>query len=190
MSNNSHAIRNGVITTVVGGAILAGILSSWFRGLLLGFGRAVAKPFVAIWHWLTVTTTVPNWLLSVLILLACATIIRWLIAILRATNVEKESYNHDTIFGVHWRWSGGAAHINNLWCFCPKCDAELVYHEQRQDYRDVSFLDSAHFTQFVCENCSLCSHELDGDQYAAVARVKREIRRRFRTSEWKKNTQP
>lgn len=188
MSNKNHPVLNGIIATVIGGLILAAILNTWFREILTELLGVFAKPFVYFAQWISASTAVYNWVLLMLMILGLITICRWLSALWNAKTSNTVTYCADNIFGVIWRWDGSPYRPNKLCCFCPQCDAELVYQEQREDYIPVTFLDHPHFTQFVCENCKIRSSKLNGNLQAAIACVEREIRRRFRTGDWPKET--
>ena len=97
---------------------------------------------------------------------------------------EYMNYTEDMLYGAKWRWSWVGGRISNLWCFCPICDAQLVYAEGFGE------------TNFICERCP--SGEPDhlypshgrvvatvrgGDRYYAVSAAEREVFRRIRTGE-------
>ena len=180
-SSESHSVRNGVITTVVGGIALA-ILGELWPPVKVGI----------IWVWERVLSfaglfgerySIPGWALTILSLLALVTVIRAVVA-LRASPVGAYSnYIEDILFGAKWRWSWAGGDISSLWCFCPVCDAELVYDDS-----------SAHSiysrkepqTLFICEHCNrrtMGRVEGGGKDYALGA-VRREIRRRVRTGQY------
>jgi hypothetical protein len=185
MGEKRHTIRNGIIVTVMGGLILAGILSDWFRLHLWQLITSIAKPLVLFGHWIKNDTVLPNWLFLTLGILSIITIIRALSAIRRMNGNATERYDHDEVFGIIWRWSGDPYQTYNLCPFCPHCDGELLYHDQRRDsFRIDNFLNKPDFTQFKCENCGFCSVEIDGDHQNAFGRTQREIGRRYRTGEW------
>lgn len=186
MSDKGHPIRNGIIATVVGGIILAAILNPWFRTTILSILSFIKKTFAVLFAWASLHTKIANWLLLALCVLAGITVLRWIAIILHRHKQPQDSYDHDSIFGVDWRWSGGGKNVYGLWCFCPRCDVQLVYHEQRKDHHQVCLLHQPHFTEFVCENCGIRSKKLAGDHQDGLARVERESNRRFRTGEWKK----
>lgn len=102
------------------------------------------------------------------------------------------TYNEDLMDGVLWRWQWTKGQVTNIWCFCPDCDAQLVY-----DPRGARYNGEAHL---ICENCpsdgSLRAHDmkephagrgrivktsLGRDEEEITAPVTREILRRIRT---------
>ena len=98
---------------------------------------------------------------------------------------EYKSYIEDFMHGAKWRWSWIGNQISNVWCFCPRCDATLVY----DDGSCHSFYSDVNKTNFICENCSrtVVASISGGDKDYAIGAVKREISRRIRTGEYKKH---
>ncbi len=93
---------------------------------------------------------------------------------------EFYSYTEDRLFNAVWRWEYGSSGIWNLACFCQSCESRLVYSEARVGYgRNV--------TKLICEHCTREVSETEGDYDYLEARVKREIDRRIRTGEYKRN---
>ena len=93
-------------------------------------------------------------------------------------------YTEDIIDGAKWRWRWSGNKIANLLCFCPSCDAQLVYS------------DSFDSTDFICERCPsdgtispyggrgrTVAKVMGGGRQYAVAATEREILRRIRTGE-------
>jgi len=98
---------------------------------------------------------------------------------------EFKSYVEDFMHGAKWRWSWIGNQISDVWCFCPSCDATLVYDDSscRNLYSDVNK------TDFICENCSrsVVASISGGNKDYATGAVEREISRRIRTDEYKKH---
>ena len=88
---------------------------------------------------------------------------------------------NDRMYGAVWRWRWVGNSISNLWCYCPNCDATLVYVNQSiLDYR----VDPK--TDFVCENCNTIIATIKGgNKEYALGAIEREIDRRVRTGEYK-----
>ena len=84
---------------------------------------------------------------------------------------------------VVWRWRYAANTIVNLHPFCPSCDAELIYEEQRPNPRHRLWDDTPIATVLHCETCGVPRGTLQGDYRYACSSVEREIRRRIRTGE-------
>lgn len=126
-SGESHAVRNGVIATVIGGIALAILGEIWPPvkvAIIWVWERALA--FVGL---LGESYSVPGWALSVLGLLALVTVIRAVVVLRRSPAGPHNKYVEDILFGVKWRWSWAGGDISSLWCFCPVCDGELVYDD-------------------------------------------------------------
>jgi hypothetical protein len=93
----------------------------------------------------------------------------------RSRNDQQQSLpNELTLFDVVWRWNynyhGQPA---NLRAYCPTCDTQLVYTEDR-------FPDRVWFT---CEHCNCRYYEENGDKDYALAKVYRQIDRNLRLRE-------
>ena len=95
-----------------------------------------------------------------------------------------QNYTEDSFDGVRWRWSWRGNQVDNLCCFCPRCDAQVVYREGYEE------------TEFICERCP-SDGTLDsfgslgrvvttvpgGGREYAFARARREIDRRIRAGQ-------
>jgi hypothetical protein len=183
-SGESHAVRNGVIATVVGGVALA----------ILGELWPPVKASVA-WFWEKTQAfaglfgesySVPGWVLTVLGVFALVTIVRSIVGLRTRPTAPHSNYVEDILFRTKWRWSWSGGDISNLWCFCPVCDSELVYDDSTAHgiySREVPR------TVFICEHCNrntMGSIE-GGDKEYALGAVRREIRRRIRTGQYANN---
>lgn len=182
-SSESHAVRNGVIATVLGGVALA----------ILGELWPPVKEAIA-WLWdkvqafaglFGVSYSIPGWALTIIIFLALVTVIRFIVG-LREHSVAPlphSSYVEDILFGAKWRWSWSGGDISNLWCFCPRCDAELVYDDSTA--HNIYSRDEPR-TVFICEHCdrNIMGRINGGDKEYALGAVRREIRRKVRTGQY------
>ena len=189
----ANLMRNRIVVavagTVVGGLILAGILE------LIGlFGKVVLWIWSSVsWIWAMLYSShpVPGGVILVLSLLALfgLAIVGLMLKVLfqgekkeqQVAGPAFQNYTEDSFDGVRWRWRWRGNQVDNLWCFCPRCDAQLVY---REGYGE---------TDFICERCPSVG-TLDsfgslgrvvttvpgGDRQYAVARARREIDRRIR----------
>lgn len=180
---DSHPVRNGIIATVVGTVAVALLAELWppVKNVLLWV-------WVQVKHLASLTTTdfsLPGWLILLLGVLSSVTVVSIAVRLLRkgASPLSAHStYVNDRLFGAMWRWRWDGHHIQNLWCFCPTCDAELVYDDS--SCRDV-LNRSTPRTEFYCEHCGharVASIE-GGDKDYALSAVQRELRRRLRTGE-------
>ena len=170
-----------IAVTVVAGLIVAVILR--LGGLLGEVLLWVWSGLSWIWDLLYSSHPVPGGVILVLSLLALFGLVKGLF---QGEKKEQQvarpafqNYTEDSFDGVRWRWRGNQ--IDDLWCFCPRCDAQLVF---REGYGE---------TDFICERCP-SDGTLDsfgslgrvvttvpgGDRQYAFARARREIDRRNR----------
>lgn len=180
-SGDSHAVRNGVIATVVGGIALAVLGELW-----------PPVKVAVIWVWEKVLAfvrlfgdsySIPGWVLSIVGLLALVTLVRAFVGLRMSPPAPHNSYVEDMILGVKWRWSWAGEDISSLWCFCPGCDAELVYDDSSA--HNIYSRDEPR-TLFICEHCdrSTMGRVDGGGKDYALGAVRREIRRRVRTGQY------
>ena len=180
-NKHPHPVRNAIIGTVVGGLILSAIPQS--RSFLVEAMSWVWAGVSWIWAALISHYPMPGWVFLIIGLFALAGLVQ-LCVVLWPQNAYK-SYIEDMLYGAKWRWSWSwtGSQISNLWCFCPNCDAQLVYHDDHFQGK----------TDFICERCPpndpLRSHGRvvttvkGGERDYAVSKAEREIRRRIRTGE-------
>jgi hypothetical protein len=85
---------------------------------------------------------------------------------------EFKAYTEDLLFGAKWRWHWAGNTITKLWCYCPSCDATLVYDDSscRSIYANVKK------TDFICENCNsqVVSSVTGGNKSYAIGAAERE----------------
>lgn len=183
-------MRNGIIVTAVGTVV---------GGLILHFVPQFNGYFPTLisWTWTGISSiltalisdhSVPGWVFLFIGLFAVVGFVTVCVMICLALWPRNESaymnYTEDVIYGAKWRWSWIKGRISNLWCFCPICDAQLVYAEDLGK------------TLFVCERCPpnrsghlyplhgrVVATVNGGDRHYAVGAAEREILRRIRTSE-------
>lgn len=183
---SSATIRNSVIASLIATAIVAYVESL----------RAVAITFLkwlwsgVAWCWLAITDTysLSGWVLLLLVFLSIPSIIRLVFLLIRKNEEEVDfrSYTADMMYGVKWRWSWVGDTLSNLWCYCPSCDATLVYDDS-SCHQNIYFTDERK-TDFICENCnnSIIASVSGGDKRYTLGAAEREILRRIRTGEYKK----
>ena len=181
--NSFKSIRNATIAAVIAGIILLSI--PVLRGYAASLFNWLWSGVKWCWSLLFATYALPGWawLFILLLSLVGATNIY---LFLRGEREEPEykSYVKDFLYGAKWRWNWVSNHISNLWCFCPTCDATLVYNDycRRNPYTNQK-------TDFMCENCNnrVVTTIDGGDKNYAIGAVEREIHRRIRTGEYKKH---
>ena len=179
--------------TVVGGLIVAGVLAVIPKtsGLVVKVVSWVWNAVSWAWELLYSSHSVPGGVILVLSLLALfgLVIVGLLLMLLfqgekKAAAPSFHNYTEDSFDGVRWRWEWRGNRVDNLWCFCPRCDASLVYHE------------TYGATEFICERCPadrtvdpfesggrLVTTVGGGDRHYALARAMREIDRRIRVGQ-------
>jgi len=178
----SHSIRNGVIATVVGGLILAFVPS--FRNLVAWLWGLLRDAAAYCWQLLVAEYGTPGWALLLLAALSLAFVIPRIGRLFRREPRAEDLYKEDRLFGAIWRWGYSQYGVINLHSLCPACQAELVYRETT-DGQQPTYFNPPNRTEFICENGHGVVAQVDGDNDYAEERVKREIRRKIRTSEWK-----
>ena len=133
----------GLIATVVGGVILDVIPrpSELLTKLVSGASNGVYW----VWAMLASSYSIPSWAMLVVGVLALVGLTFIGILIRKSTRSQDErpyqAYTEDNLDGVVWRWCWAGGRVGNLWCYCPTCDAQLVYS------------DSLTQTNFICERC-------------------------------------
>ena len=165
------SVRNGVIASLIAGVVLLMI-----PAIKEHFVRLVSWLWYGLlWCWkaLMSSYSLPGWFILVLFAIAGITIVS---SIAKAL-VDKSpytSYVEDTMRGAKWRWRWVGNSIADLWCYCPRCDATLVYRNHPPFYEK---------TDFICENCnrSIITSIPGGNKAYALEAVTREIHRRIRT---------
>jgi hypothetical protein len=185
MSENSIiSIRNGIIASVVAGVIL--MVVPTLRNYAVSFFLWVWSGVLWCWNALAATYALPGWAWLATIALALVGCINIFLAIKGdAREPEYKRYIEDYLYNANWRWNWVGSQLSNLWCFCPRCDATLVYNDSscHNYYAEVKK------TDFICENCNnnIVSSIKGGDKDYALSAAEREIHRRIRTGEHKKH---
>ena len=150
--------KGRIIPTVVGGVILAAILSlsQKLRELAIKGLEKIQNEITLPFYWLLIT-------------FAFGVVVTRLLA-WRANKKSIEYYNMDEIQGLVWEWD-----IYNfdssLKPLCPKCLAELPI---RGDHQQV----------YICVSCGF-KKKYDYTHNSILDLVKIEIEKRERTKEWK-----
>lgn len=184
MSDNSFiSIRNGVIASVIAGVVLMTV--PLLRNYVVIFVLWVWSGVLWCWNALIASYALPGWTWLAIFLLALVGCINIYLAIKGDTEVpDYKKYTDDYLYNANWRWNWVGNQISNLWCFCPRCDATLVYN----DSSCYSLYADTKKTDFTCENCnSVVSSISGGNKNYATGAAEREIHRRIRTNEYKKH---
>lgn len=184
MSENSFkSIRNGAIASVIAGVILLAI--PVLRGYVVSFLSWLWSGVVWCWDALVTSYSLPGWVWLLIFILAFVGLVNIYLS-LKGESEEPEfkSYIEDLIHGAKWRWNWVGNQVSNVWCFCPRCDATLVY-----DDSSCHRFSDTNKTDFICENCghSVVASITGGNKDYATGAIRREIDRRVRTGEYKKH---
>lgn len=176
----SHSIRNSIIASVIAGVIL--MIVPTLRSFITGAFAWVWSVLKSLVEALLASYSVQGWLLCVLGLLALIGIIL-IFKSMPILKPEHCSYVEDFLYEIRWRWDWANNVISDLWCFCPTCDATLIY----DDSSCRNHLIEANQTDFICERCKKVVSTIHGGNlnYATSA-VEREIDRRVRTGEYRR----
>jgi hypothetical protein len=176
-----HSVRNVVIGTILSGIAMAVLGELW----------PPAKRML-VWMWgqlawfldfFGASYQVSAWLLALLVVLAIVTVVRTLVGLRKVNSPTHFNFIEDQLYGAKWRWSWSGGDVSNLWCFCPRCDSELVYDDSTS--RSI-YSYQEHITHFICEHCSreiVTSIHGGGKDYA-IGVVHREIHRKVRLGQY------
>lgn len=187
MSENSFkSIRNTVIASVIAGVIL--LFFPVIRELIVKLCKWVYSGLMWCWEMLVASHSLPGWMWLIAFILSLIGLVNIFILFKSpAAESEIKSYTSDFIYNVKWRWDWIGNSITNLWCFCPHCDATLVYDDsscQRLYTENIR-------TDFICENCNhtVVASVPGGNKQYVIGAIEREIDRRIRVGSYKTNKQ-
>ncbi len=141
-------------------------------GLLLPTSaQAADSPLL---QWLGTTTTLPNWQLLLLGLLALAAPLWLTVALYRRLGPAWRRYREDHFLGMRWRWNYKGDKPQEIRCYCPEDDTQLTYHYSQTDNE----------VHFRCETCERIYGSFAGDVSYVRGVISRQIQRKLRTGEW------
>lgn len=176
---NLYLIIIGVISTVAGGLILSEVEN--LRNLIVKIFSPVWFIILFLWDALNSDYSLNGWSILIFGIFAIGgfgiVLILFYLQLHPHSNPEHQNYTEDCIYGAKWRWLWNQGRISKLWCYCPICDAQLVFSE-----------DLRH-THFICERCTFGQSTprptatVPGDRDYAVGAAEREIYRRIRTKD-------
>jgi hypothetical protein len=175
----THGITNALIAIVIGGLLFASIqplrdaafrLASWIWSGIISWWAALISDYL-----------MPGW---IFILIGPLTLIG-LLFVYRALRTSEEpafrKYTEDLLFGAEWRWVWSGNTISNLWCYCPRCDAELIFDESSCG----NLKKSEKKTDLLCERCRLKIATVNGvDKSYILEAAETEILHRARTNDF------
>lgn len=178
---SKDTVKNIFIGTAA--SIISGVFLYYFptlRTYIANIFKWLISTATSLWDQLFISYSLPLWIWIIIFILALI----GLINIYMANRGEKEvpkyySYTEDNFYGAIWRWEWTGNKVYELWCYCPNCDATLVY----DDSSSRSLYDDSK-TNFICENCnhSIKATIPGGNKSYALSAIKREIDRRIRTN--------
>jgi uncharacterized protein YbaR (Trm112 family) len=138
--------------------------------------------FSTIWKYLTTTHNI-NGFLIILSGLVWLFFIYTFLLLIKNILIGKtyEDYTEDTFHGINWRWYWKDGKIINLWCYCPICELEMSYIEDKEYYNNG--FNYKYNVTFTCEHCNreytIIEHKLN----YLLGVIEREIRRKIRIGE-------
>jgi hypothetical protein len=170
-----------VLTPALGTAIVASGLLVWLApetwwSSLWGTIRAVANFFGE-------STTLPNWLLAILIVITLVFVIGLIvlgIAIVRdkPTPNPIADYLSDYLIGMVWRWQyGSGGDIYGLAPFCPHCDFQ-IHPRFASPYKMIECY------SFRCDHCGQLNVERNESLQETESLVIRLIQQKLRNGDW------
>lgn len=150
---------------------------------LLGFWPTIIRFGCQVWHLVTMSTAVPNWLLVLLSLAIIPTLLimvagMW--ALLGRGNSSKPTwvdYTSDMFFGLRWRWHYATKRIAGLNAFCPHCDYQ-VFPYNASAYATIDRIG------FKCDCCHRSLGEFDESIPSLESKVERFIQQKVRNGSW------
>lgn len=185
MSESSfRSIRNATIAGVIAGIFL--LFMPDVRAYIVRFFSWVWSGLAWCWNGLMSSYSLPGWVWLVVFLLSFIGVVSIFLSLRgEPDKPEHSSYIEDSMYGTKWRWKWVSNQIFNLWCYCPRCEATLVYDDSSCN----NYFAEIKQTDFICENCghSVIASIPGGNKNYAIGAVEREIDRRIRTGEYKRH---
>src|SRR6266446_8317857 len=133
-----------VVSTLIGAAVTY-FASSWWSPVQ----KALSWVFLATWHFLVSTRSIPGWLLLIFCLATLVCLFQFIAAARRPTGPNWRQYTQDLFFDIMWRWSYFGGEIQRPVPFCRHCDIQLVPQLDTEygpwGRREV--------THFICDHC-------------------------------------
>jgi len=171
-----------VWSKVVAGLILAGLASA--AAYFLNWWPSIRRTLMLGWRSVFQTTTVPNWLLGLFVILALPVLAlaAWIILSLATSKVSRDdrsargdwrSYTTDEFYGLRWRWRYllDTGTPDGLASFCPHCDFQ-VYPENASPFRAVDQI------VYRCDSCNQPLSSFDESPIALEKKVARSIQQK------------
>ena len=173
--------KDPVWSNVIAGALVAAIGAVVVY--LSGLWPDIAVWLPATWNWLYLATSVTNWLLLLLSLLAAASLlllglVAWIVFTGgKPSGPDWNSYTSDNFFGLRWRWQYRENEIFGLGTFCPDCDYQ-VFPDHVMSYGVSAQIG------FNCDSCAQNLGEFDVSYSALKSKAERSIQQKVRAGTW------
>lgn len=175
---------------VAAGLIVAAVVSGigYVANSAFGWWEALAGYALDLFVFLRATSTVPNWLAALVLVLALPTIVVLVMLIWKLMKPMSEkdwrSYRSDIILGLRWRWDYAGDRVNEVVPFCPHCDFQLFPRNNGPQYGFES-----HRFYFECENCGGELPKFDESYRQLEGRVIRTVQLNLRKGIWSEGAQ-
>jgi len=184
MSDSTHkTIKLGVVASLIATGIVA--IIEPLRAYAIKLFSWAWSGIVWLWGAIFDSYSAPGWLWGLVVFLSLVGAINIYLFFRKEEELpDFLNYTEDYLYGVKWRWRWIENRISNIWCYCPRCDAELVYDDSscHRPYLNENK------TDFLCENCNqkVMASVNGGNKSYATSAAEREVLRRIRTDEYKK----
>ena len=138
-----------IATTFLGGL---GVTIVTSLGSMLGTSHwtewATERMYHA-WYFAVTSYPTPGWVMLLMCVLSLSSLTFAFLCI------RSRSLGLSTMaqaYGLTWRWKWNGSQMSDLWCYCPRCDSELVAPYENQY---ISVITGEVYTdnRLVCERC-------------------------------------
>lgn len=158
--------------------MLIALISTYF----LGAWPSIKAFLSQAWSFALSGTSVPNWLLGIMILPFFLLGYVFLIVLKeRLANDESgvsfQNYTRDNLFGLLWVWRYSGGRINNLHSLCPHCQYQII------PKNDSSFAAVPRY-DYACDDCGYSAGSIGGNPSELHQKVELKIQKALRTGEW------
>lgn len=93
------------------------------------------------------------------------------------SSVDERDYTRDLIYSVVWEWNQTLTGLTNLTAICPECGRDLE-EKHRSPSGGIGL-------RLVALRCGPCDNRWETKSSGLKKAVKKEIKKRIRTGEWK-----
>ena len=144
-----QGIAATIATTFLGGLGVATVTS---LGSMLGtshWTEWATEIMQNAWNFAVTSYPTPGWVMLLMCGLSLSTLI------FAFSCIRSRSLGQATIAqadGLTWRWKWTGSQMTDLWCYCPRCDLELVAPYENQ-YISVIAGEAYTDNRIVCERC-------------------------------------